>query len=259
MGSRSQERERLRAERLDAQRRAEQAGRRRVILGYVGAGLLAVAVVIGLVVAIASGGGDGDGAATSGVSSDSVNVNEDFGTLTEDVRVDDREGTAPPEIANGDLEGAANVAGCEVKLDLPDEGNQHFSDPDRLPDYKTNPPTSGAHYGNPNETGVGAFADGAFLDTPPLNRLVHSLEHGRVLIQYDPDLSEEEQLALKGVFDDDRPGVHLFPNPEMPYEVAVTSWTNLVGCESYEGAPTLDVVRAFRDSFRGRGPEPVVF
>ena len=28
----------------------------------------------------------------------------------------------------------------------------------------------------------------------------------------------------------------LFPNDEMPYEVAVTAWTQLMGCEKYEGA-----------------------
>jgi hypothetical protein len=51
----------------------------------------------------------------------------------------------------------------------------------------------------------------------------------------------------------------LFPNDEMPYDVAVTAWTQLVGCDKYEGAPTLDVIRDFRDQYLGQGPEPVTF
>ena len=40
---------------------------------------------------------------------------------------------------------------------------------------------------------------------------VHSMEHGRIEIQYSPDLPEEEQLALKGVFDQRPDGVLLVP------------------------------------------------
>ena len=49
----------------------------------------------------------------------------------------------------------------------------------------------------------------------------------------------------------------MFPNPEMPYEVAATAWTQLMGCKKYEGAATLDAIRDFRDTYRGLGPEPL--
>ena len=42
------------------------------------------------------------------------------------------------------------------------------------------------------------------------------MEHGRIEIQYTPDLPEADQLALKGVFDEDPDGMLLFPNPECP-------------------------------------------
>ena len=83
---------------------------------------------------------------------------------------------------------------------------------------------------------------------------VHSLEHGRIEIQYSPDLPEEDQLALKGVFDERPDGVLLFPNDDMPYEVAVTAWTQLMGCKKYEGAATLDAIRDFRDTYIGPRP-----
>lgn len=256
MASRKEDKQRLREQRLAAEREASASARKRLLLSYVVAGLLGTAILVGVVIAIAGGSSDKSPAGEGSDNSD--NVNTTFGFLPEDLPVDEREGTPPPELVNGDLEGAAREAGCDVQLDLPDEGNTHFSDENKVVKYDTNPPTSGEHYGNPSERGAGALADGAFLETPNWNRAVHSLEHGRIEVQYSPDLPEEDQLALKGVFDEAPPGVDLFPNAEMPYDVAVTAWTQLVGCKSYDGPKTLDVVRDFRDQFLGQGPEGAI-
>ena len=80
------------------------------------------------------------------------------------------------------------------------------------------------------------------------------MEHGRVEIHYKPTLPESEQLALKGVFDADPDGVLLYPDPDMPYDVAVTAWTNEAVCPHYNPL-VLDVIRNFRDTYRGNGPE----
>ena len=181
-----------------------------------------------------------------------------FGYLPPGFPIDQREG-APLPGGESDLAEASAEAGCDLQTDLPDEGNAHFESERKQPDYATDPPTSGDHFANPAEAGVGAFADGAFMDAPPDNRLVHSLEHGRVLIQYSPELAEADQLALKGLWDSDSPGVILFPNSEMPYEVAATAWTQLIGCTDFDGDATIGALGAFRDEFRGRGPEPVPY
>jgi hypothetical protein len=260
MASRKEEKERLRREREQAEQEAQSSARRRLMLGYLVAGLLALAIVVGVVVAVAGGGSDSSSGSTGGgnAQADSSNVNTTFGVLDPDVQVDDREGTAPPAVENGDLVGASREAGCDLQQDLPNEGSTHFSDLNKKVDYKTNPPTSGDHYAG-NEAGSGASADGAFTTTPNWNRLVHSLEHGRIEIQYSPALPEEDQLALKGVFDDAPAGVILFPNPDMPYEVAATAWTQLLGCKTYEGGKTLDAIRDFRDQYLGRGPEAIPY
>jgi hypothetical protein len=251
MASRKEEKERLRRERLAAERRESQTGRQRLLIGYGIAGLLAAAVVIGIVIVIV--GGDDDGAG-GGDTPENAHVDPNVGVVAGEA--DGREGTAPPAVEQARLEQAANAANCELRLDLPDEGNDHFTK-ENQGKYDTSPPTSGDHYGSNTEPGSGALADGAYIDPPPLSRAVHALEHGRVEIEYSPDLPEEDQLALKGVFDEDPAGMILFPNPDMKYEVAAAAWTNLLGCDRYEGGATLDAIRAFRDTFRGQGPEPV--
>lgn len=253
MASRKEEQAKRRAERLEAERRAAEAGRRRMILGYVVAGALTLAVVIGLVVALSSTGGgekSASGEEAEGLPED-AHIETFFGSLN-GFEPDGREGTPPPPLAQGDLDAAASEAGCDLRLDLPDEGAQHLGEDDEPPDYGTNPPTSGSHIDNPLQQ-----ADGAYSEFVEPVYWVHSLEHGRIAVQYDPDLPEAEQLEIKGVFDESPEGMLLFPNPEMPYEVAATAWTELLGCERYEGAATLDAIRDFRDIYRGQGPEAV--
>jgi len=246
-----EERERLRQERLAAQGRGS-SERRRLIAGYVVAGLLGAAVIGGLIAVIASGGDD-ESTADLG-DCDNAFIQTDFGVF-EGYQCDNREGTEPPEIQFGDLQESAQRANCELRQNLPDEGNNHFTD-ENQGTYKTNPPTSGDHYGAPDEPASGPVTDGAYTTTPPESRLVHSLEHGRVVLRYDPELPEEQQLALKGVFEQDPGGVIMIPDPDLPFAVAVSAWQNYVGCERYDPL-VLDVVRNFRDTYRGNGPENV--
>lgn len=245
MSSRREEKERLRAERIAAQAHDEAAARRRLMLGYIVAGALTLAVVAGLALVIASSGG-GDGADTP----ENAHIDQASGDF-EGLEPDDREGSPPPAIQVGELKAAANDAGCQLMEDLPDEGNSHLQPEQEPPAYATNPPTSGNHIVTPLQ-----IADGAYTTPPEPVRYVHSLEHGRVEVQYKPNLPEDQQLALKGVFDDDPAGMLLFPNPDMPYQVAATAWTNLLGCPTYNET-VLDAIRDFRDTYRGQGPEAV--
>jgi len=247
MASRREEQARRRAERVEAERRAAESDRRRTILGYVVAGLLSAAVIAGIFVALSSGGDDGE------VTVDGKELPEEAGIEVQsgdvhDVTPDGRGGTPPPPVAQGDMEVAAEEAGCELQLDLEEEGSNHVSKD--FPDYETQPPTSGDHH-------PAQQADGAYAEQVDDKYVLHSLEHGRVAIQYSPELSQEEQLEIKGLFDESPFGVVLFPNRDMPYEVAATAWTELIGCEKYDGAATTDAIRAFRDTYIGQGPEEV--
>jgi hypothetical protein len=250
MANRKEERERLRAERLAAQKAATSDERRRLILGYFVAGILGALVIAGIVVAVMNSGGGGTPGEEEANEAAGFDPNSGF-RVPQDIELDEREGTPPPPLEQGDLEAAAKAADCDLELDLEDEGNTHIEPDAKTPDYKTDPPTSGDH--SPEN-----LADGAYLEFPDPINSVHSLEHGRIEIQYSPDLPEEEQLALKGLFDADPQGMLMFPNPEMDYAVAATTWTNMLGCDEYS-PEVLDAITDFRDEFRGQGPEQIPF
>ncbi len=248
MASRKEEKERLQQAREQAEVAARRQDRKRLILGYAVAGLITLAVVVGIGFAIVGGGDDGSGGTTT-ASGD--RVNNSFGIGPDGITVDDRDSVEAPTDGNiSDLEAAAKAANCELLLDQKDEGNTHLADGAELPNYGANPPISGDHSENP-------LTDGAYAETPsPLN-FVHALEHGRIEIQYNSGLDEQAQLELLGLYDEDGAGMILFPNDDMPYEVAATAWQQTLGCDSYEGAATLDAIRAFRSEFRARGPEAI--
>jgi hypothetical protein len=249
MASRKEEKERLRQQRLAAERAAQSGGRRRLVAGYVVAGVLTLAVVAGLVGVIASGGSGGGVDACS-----NAHIKNSAGS-TRGLEPDCREGTTPPPLKFADLKVSAAQAGCELKLNLPDEGNTHV--PNSTPvHYRTVPPTSGNHNPVPIDDGAYKTPISSNPQTPGMNirDMVHAMEHGRIEIHYKPSLPEAQQLALKGVFDADPNGMLLFPDPSMPYDVAITAWTNEVVCPHYNQT-VLDVIRNFRDTYRGNGPE----
>ncbi len=232
MANRREEKERLRQIREEAEKRESAEQRRKLIVGYLVAGVLAGAVVVGLAVVILSSGGGGGGSAAAHIDTRSG--------ATNGVEPDDRDGPKPPPVKDRNLKTAAKAAGCDLRLGLPNEGQRHIAPDAPTPHYETSPPTSGNHVQPPYQQ-----ADGAYLEEPKEIDFVHSIEHGRLEIQYSPKLAEKDQLALRGMYDTLYGGTLLFPNEQMPYDVAATTWTNLIGCKTYEGAKTLDAIRDF--------------
>lgn len=244
-GDREREREQLRQERLEAEASEQSSGRNRLIVGYAIASTAVIAIAVAIFL-IASGGDD------EAKGSAHINLNAEVGS-TNGVQPDDRAGIVPAAAQETNLRAAAKAAGCKLELGLEDEGSEHIPPGSETPNYKTNPPTSGNHVDPPYQQ-----ADGAYSEMPEAINLVHTLEHGRLEIQYAPDLPEEAQLELKGLFDTMYGATLLFPNDEMDYEVAATTWTNLLGCPTYEGQATLDAIRAFgRQTWGKFGGEPV--
>lgn len=238
---REEERERLRQAREEREAGTAKSDKRRLYAVYGVAGLVGLVVVAGIVAAVASSGGDSGGESHINLASGSSNG----------VAPDERTGTAPPTVKVTNLQQAATKAGCDLRLNLKEEGHEHIPPTAPPPEYGTNPPTSGNHVEPPYQQ-----ADGAYSEMPGDIFVLHSLEHGRVAIQYSPELPEEDQLALKGLYDTMYKGALLFPNENMDYAVAATTWRNLMGCDEYKGAATLDAIRVFAKAKWGKGREP---
>jgi Protein of unknown function (DUF3105) len=241
---REEERERLRQARQEREKKQTGSERRRMMAAYGIAGVVGLVVLVGLVVAIAGSVSSNDGG--------EAHIDQQTGS-TNGVQPDKRDGTDPPPAKVTNLEKAAKMADCDLELELKDEGHTHIPITATAPNYGTNPPTSGNHAESPYQQ-----ADGAYSEMPKEIAIVHTLEHGRLEIQYSPDLPEGDQLELLGLYETMWGGTAIFPNDRMSYAVAATTWTNLLGCNEYKGSITLDAIRAFGKETWGKyGGEPV--
>jgi hypothetical protein len=144
------------------------------------------------------------------------------------------------------LKAAAAAAGCTV-TSFPSEGRDHTTGRVR---YRTNPPTSGPH--NPAPA-----PDREYTVAPPAENYVHTLEHGRIELQYRPDAPAKVRAALRAVYREFTHHMLLFPNNTgMDYEVAATAWQQRLGCTQW-GSRVPEALRQFRDTYRDRAPEQV--
>jgi hypothetical protein len=240
---REEERARLREAREEREKDHSSSERKRLMLGYGVAGAIGLVVIVAIIVAVTSSGG--------GSSSGLSHINPESGS-TNGVQPDSRSGPKPPPVKVANMKKAAKLAGCDLRLHLKDEGHEHIPQGSAAPDYKTNPPSSGNHVEPPYQQ-----ADGAYSEEPLKIDFVHSLEHGRLEIEYSPQLAETDQLELKGLYETLYAATLLFPNGEMPYQVAAVTWTNMLTCKQYKGAATLDAIRAFGKATWGKyGGEP---
>jgi hypothetical protein len=238
---REEERERLRQAREEREKSQVGSEKRRLMIGYGLAALVGVAVLVGIVMVIVSSASKND--------SGNAHISQQSGS-TNGIQPDTRDGSTVAAVKVTNLKEAAKKADCDLRLNLSEEGRNHLPVTAPTPEYKTNPPTSGNHVEPPYQQ-----ADGAYKEMPRELDIVHSLEHGRMEIQYSPDLAESAQLELIGLYDTLYGATLLFPNENMPYEVAATTWRNLIGCNEYKGAITLDAIRDFGKQTWSKGPE----
>jgi len=212
--------------------------------GFVAAALVALLVVIS---------GCGDSAAESGGDAgENAHIDEQTGS-THELVPDEREGIPPPAVKVTGLRKTAAQAGCFLRTNLKPKKGKELSPGAPTPKYTTDPPASGPYVKPPHQQ-----ADGAYLNMVDAIDQLGALNHGRMTIQYAPDLPEKIQLELKGLYDTMYGATLLFPNDEMQFAIAATTWTNSVGCTSYEDEKTLDALRAFGQATWGKfGGEPV--
>jgi hypothetical protein len=235
---RREQKEALRREREEREQQARAAEQRKKMVGYGAASVLAIAVVV-VAILLATGGDD----ATSGDGNGGDDVFPDGGSF--------------PEQTIFDVAPAARAAGCELETKRA-TARDHTTSRDARVKYNTNPPTTGRHYEIPAQ-------DGIYGQAPQDEEIVHTMEHGRVIIWVKPSLPEAQRADIKALVEDDSYQMVLVPRKNMPYAVAATAWDadpapggtgELLLCNDVNDK-TFDALQAFRDEHRSQGPEPI--
>lgn len=237
MARRKGEKEELRRERERREAEARAAERRKKLVGYGAGGALTIAAVAVIVLLAAGGNGGGEGRGGGDVFPEGGEVSEQ---------------------AEFDLEAAAEAAGCEIRSKRGTGVADHTTSLDENVEYEDNPPTNGRHYQVPAE-------DGIYFEAPQDEQLVHTLEHGRVIVWVKPDLPEEGRETIRALFEEDEYQMVVVPRRRMKPAVAATAWNRdpdpggtgqTLACSEWNDT-VVDAIRTFSDEHRSNGPEPV--
>ncbi len=126
-----------------------------------------------------------------------------------------------------------------------DEGRGHVA-PGQNVRYLGDPPTSGVHAPSWIDPGV-------YETLQPRTKLVHSLEHGMIVIYYDAPPSGAFATIERwaGFYAGPWSGVVIAPRPGLGEAVVLTAWNKILRLDAFDA----DAAAAFIDRFRGRGPE----
>ncbi len=116
--------------------------------------------------------------------------------------------------------------------------------------YPTSPPYGGPH--SPNLVPCGVYqAPQSFAG------IVHTMEHGAVIIYYQPDLftpdevSEVRAVALDLLQDGKR--IVFTPHQQINARLALAAWGRLLFLDQFEE----EAIRGFADAFENKGPERI--
>ncbi len=113
--------------------------------------------------------------------------------------------------------------------------------------YSTNPPAGGQHYDTTAHAGI--------YDTsnlPADGNLVHSLEHGAVILWYNPKrLSTDQMNKLKTIFNQTSGKGIMAPRSSMDVPVGLSSWGQVLKLKNIDEKQ----VKGFFETNNNRGPE----
>ena len=139
--------------------------------------------------------------------------------------------------------------GIDYSKSMNSEGAQHVEEGTKVT-YQSNPPTSGSHWADP-------LLDGVYDTEKPDEAIVHSLEHGRIWISYQPSLPQSAIDQLKSIASAQK-RVILTPRASNETDIALAAWTrldmfNLAEDGTFDKRRILDFIARYRN----KGPEDV--
>ncbi|HEX3326504.1 MAG TPA: DUF3105 domain-containing protein [Actinomycetota bacterium] len=113
--------------------------------------------------------------------------------------------------------------------------------------YDSSPPTSGPHYPPP----IAPIDPGFYSIAQTPEKVVHNLEHGNIVIWYNPDAPEQTKSDIRAAVNE-VPSYTLatpYPNMKPGYNIALTAWGELQFCKQV----SKQVLDDFRTKYQGRG------
>jgi hypothetical protein len=153
--------------------------------------------------------------------------------------------------------GAAGIAvllsssGTQAQI-YPDAGREHITSGTAGSGYTSTPPTSGPHWDTPGPWGV--------YQTPMApEQSIHNLEHGGIVIWYQPSqVTDSEVAALQAFTTEQNRGdrfkviLSAWQGNDFGHPIAVAAWRWLL----YLDTPDTAAISGFMDTNYGQAPEP---
>lgn len=125
------------------------------------------------------------------------------------------------------VETAAAAAGCKLQTFPATGTNDHLAEGEKPPTYDSDPPTHGKHAATPPIWGY-------YEQEVPQESLVHTLEHGGLVIQYGDKVPADQVQALLADVRKDTEYTILASYPKLGSTIAYTYWTKLLTCPKYD-------------------------
>jgi len=112
--------------------------------------------------------------------------------------------------------GLISTSSCTEK-EFPGLAPKHLNNPNEAVKYNSFPPSSGPHYAQPAPWGI-------YPDSIKETILVHNLEHGGIVVQYGPQVSQSDVEKIQSFYQDDPSGLVVAPYAKLGSKIAATAW-----------------------------------
>lgn len=125
------------------------------------------------------------------------------------------------------------------------QGANHIPNDTKADYYNSNPPTSGPHYADSAPAGI-------YDKEVPDGNLLHSMEHGAVILWHKSDISASDSAKLKSIFNESSVSKKIMvPRDSLDVPIALTSWGRLLKLQTIDK----DQIKTFMETNEDRGPE----
>lgn len=156
--------------------------------------------------------------------------------------------------SSSDPRAALNAAGCTYKVVPAVKSGIHINNLNAHPKWNTFPPSNGPHYPVPAVWGF-------YTQPVALMQAVHNLEHGGIEIEWGSKVPRATISKIEDFYNESPNAMLAFPLPKLGNKIALVAWTEkaeevrgqgrVAECTRFDEK----AFKAFRDAFRGKGPE----